>query len=277
MKIFRYILAILLLTVSCTPELADSPEMIVVEGWIEADKAPIVMVSTSAAPSHDFKTLEQLQDHIVKWGKVSVSNSDTTVILFGKIDKNYYPPYIFTTGWISGEAGKEYTLDVEYEGMHASATTTVTAPEPLSGLSATPVEGSDSLFTLVATLANKSSDMKFYKIFTMVEGKNSVFVPSFPGSIDGKTLADNASVTITQGRSIDQRNFSVHFVRGDIVHVRFCTMDEQSWRFWSDFDDLTSLGDSPIFPLYKNPATNITGGLGYWAGYGSTYYTIEIK
>lgn len=252
------------------------PEL-VVEGWIEAGRAPVVMVTTSVSPSREFRTVGQLQDHIVKWGKVSISSPDTTVILFGKTDKDYYPPYIFTTGWIIGKAGETYTLNVEYEGMHASATTTVTAPEPLEGLSAVKVEGSDSLFTLVARLNNRSSEKKYYQIFTKVEGKDSFFVPAFPGAIDGSGIADNAEIIITQGRSIERRNFSSNFVKGDLVHVRFCTMDEQSWRIWADFDAHTSLGDSPIFPLYRNPATNINGGLGYWAGYGSTYYSIEIE
>ena len=167
------------------------PEL-VVEGWIEAGRAPVVMVTTSVSPSREFRTVGQLQDHIVKWGKVSISSPDTTVILFGRTDKDYYPPYIFTTGWIIGKAGETYTLNVEYEGMHASATTTVTAPEPLEGLSAVKVEGSDSLFTLVARLNNRSSDKKYYQIFTKVEGKDSFFVPAFPGAIDGSGIADNA-------------------------------------------------------------------------------------
>jgi hypothetical protein len=67
-----------------------------------------------------------------------------------------------------------------------------------------------------------------------------------------------------------------YFSLNDIVDIRFCTLDQKSWEYWSDFEEIQSLSRNPFFPVTTDIRSNIEGGLGYWAGYGSTYYTIEI-
>jgi len=275
----RKLLILTLVTIcSCTAQKDWEfavPEL-VVEGWIEDGGYPIVMVTGSVTPSTEYRSMEDLQEYIMKWAKVSISDSDTTVVLLGMPDKNYFPPYIFTTAWIKGEAGKTYDLKVEIKNRTATATTTVTPPEPITGLKAYPVEDSDSLYTIAVKLSNQSHHGKYYKIFTKIEGEETTFRPAFPGSIDGNSLIDDAEISIVQGVSIEQRTHNALFKKGSTVHVKFCTMDTQSWLFWTGFDDITVTEGSPFFPVYDNPVTNITGGLGYWSGYGATYYTITL-
>lgn len=255
----------------------DAPGELVAEGWIEAGEAPVVMLTSTLSPSSGYTCLDSLSNHIIKRAKVSLSDGDTTVILFSKQDKHYLPPFIYTTGWITGKAGKKYTLKVEYNGITLSASSTIPAPEPLSGVRAVPVEGSDSLFTLVVTLGNKAGADRFYRIFTMVEGEDSRYIPSFPSAIEGAGLKENAEITITRGKGLDRREFATHFKKGSTVRVKVCTCEEAACRFWMAIDELSTLGNTPFFPMHENPATNIEGGLGYWAGYGSTVSTLKVE
>ena len=71
----------------------DSPE-IVVEGWIEDGGFPVVIVTTSVPVSTDYKDWDTLMDHLVRWAKVSISDGEKEVILTGKMDTDYFPPYI---------------------------------------------------------------------------------------------------------------------------------------------------------------------------------------
>ena len=62
-----------------------------------------------------------------------------------------------------------------------------------------------------------------------------------------------------------------------VVAVRFCTMDNASYQYWEDYDDVSSLSLNPFFPVTKKIRSNIKGGLGYWAGYGTSYYYIDCQ
>lgn len=255
----------------------DMPGELVVEGWIEAGEAPVVMLTSSLIPSAEYTYLDSLSNHIVTRAKVSLSDGDTTVVLFSKRDKRYLPPFIYTTGWMTGKNGRNYTLKVEYNGKTTTAVSTIPAPEPISGVRAVKVEGSDSLFTLVVTLGNKAGAGKFYRIFTMVEGEDSRYISSFPSAIEGSSLKDNAEITITRGKGLDRLEFASQFKKGSTVRVKVCTCEEAACRYWMAIDDISTLGNIPFFPMHDNPASNIEGGLGYWAGYGATVSTLTIE
>lgn len=275
-KALIIIAAVLLCSCNGPGRWEDTPGELVVEGWIEAGEAPVVMLTTTLSPSTEYTCLDSLSSHIVKRAKVSLSDGDTTVIMFSKQDKSYIPPFVYTTGWMTGKAGKRYTLKVEYNGKTANSTCIIPEPEPISGVTAVPVEGSDDLFTLVVALGNKAGADKFYRILTMVEGEDTRYIPSFPSAIEGSALKDNAEITITRGKSIDHLEFSTKFKKGSTVRVKVCTCEEASCRFWMTIDDLSTLGNTPFFPMHENPASNIEGGFGYWAGYGASYYKVVI-
>ena len=254
-----------------------NPSEMVVEGWIEDGEAPVVMLTASLKPNTEYTCLDSLSNHIIKRAKVTLSDGDTTVLMYSKRDKRYLPPYIYTTGWISGKAGKTYSLKIEYNGDTINASTTIPEAEPVAGVRAVPVEGSDSLFTIVVSLNNKAGANKFYRIFTMVEGEDSRYVSSFPSAIEGATLKENAEITITRGKTLDHLEFATQFKKGSTVRVKVSTCEEATCRFWMAIDDLTTLGNTPFFPMYDNPASNIKGGLGYWAGYGASVSTLVVK
>ena len=102
---------------SCHYEPIDYSKM-VVEGWIDAGKHPIVMLHTSYSlnqPTDDTTQLiDVLAEHMILFGKVTIFDGEDSVILTGRVDTNYLPPYIYTTTKIIGEVGKTYSLRASY-------------------------------------------------------------------------------------------------------------------------------------------------------------------
>ena len=69
---------------------------------------------------------------------------------------------------------------------------------------------------------------------------------------------------------------TTYFSAEDRVIVKFCTLDQTSWQYWNDFEEIQSLSRNPFFPVSTSIRSNVKGGLGYWAGYGSRYYVVSI-
>lgn len=254
----------------------DSPE-IVVEGWIEDGGFPVVIVTTSVPVSTDYKDWDTLMDHLVRWAKVSISDGEKEVILTGKMDTDYFPPYIYTTARMRGEAGKKYSLKVEYGGRTETAETTIPSKVPLEYVKV--LERTDG-YGIVAGLKDNTETKDYYKFFTMVEGVDSTYVSSFLGLVDDVVLGEEVTDIAINSTFVSNFNTiersQVSYEEDDVVRVRFVTMDEASFNYWSDYDDVTILSTNPFFPVNKKIRSNISSGMGYWAGYGSTYYRVSI-
>ena len=126
----RYISLLLLCfcLIACEKQEVTQPSF-VVEGWIEAGKAPVVMVHKSFVLDEDSKVSISLQDIIsgqmVFFGRVAIFDGTDSVILTGRVDTSYMPPYIYTTTEMEGVAGRQYTLDAHYQGFDVKAVTTI--------------------------------------------------------------------------------------------------------------------------------------------------------
>ena len=94
---YHILLAALLICCGCSDlRLARSESKLVMEGWIEDGRFPVVLLSTSVPVSTEPQDMESLQDHIVRWGKVTVSDGEREVVLTGGPDDRFIPPYMFS-------------------------------------------------------------------------------------------------------------------------------------------------------------------------------------
>lgn len=84
-----------LFTASCdiSQDSPDVPSGLVVEGWIEDGGFPIVLLTRSMPVNEEYLDPDTLNDYLVKWAKVSVTDGNDTVVLTGKYDKGYFPPF----------------------------------------------------------------------------------------------------------------------------------------------------------------------------------------
>lgn len=256
----------------CTAEKAVD-EHLVVEGWIEEDGYPVVMV-TSSVPSHsDMMDEESLRSHVLTLARVSVTCGTEKVFLTGQRNDNFYPPYIYTTTEIKGEAGKTYILDIKYGETLAHASTTIPTPQALN--LATAVRNGDGTYAVNCSF--NAQQGSHYKFFVKRTDKDVMFLSPYLSLVNGDERQGPVTVSLSRGQSFQYASGNEWFKPGDVVQIRFCTMDGESFEFWSGYEKTGLLSRNPIFPFATGIHSNIDGGYGCWCGYGARYYTVNCE
>lgn len=269
------LLVVCLLFVGCSEyqEISSQPQL-VVEGWIDAGEFPVVkLTKTINFGKKEAIELDNLSKYVERWAKVSISDGERTEVMVGRYDKRYFPPFIYTTYDMRGEVGKVYTLRVETpDGVMAEAKTTIPKPVPIDSFKVVPAEV-DTLYQLYAYTSCKQR-CKFY---TEVLGTDTEFYPSELGLLDAGMIGTDGKVSVRRGRNNTLKETNHYFKLGEIVRVKFSTLDDVSYDFWRSFEDMSALSRVPLIPTSKNLKSNVVGALGYWCGYGSMYYQVPIK
>lgn len=271
------ILLLSLVVVSCrVDDVVSAPSSLVVEGWIEDQGFPIVKVTRSVSLGGDFVNLSELDHYVEHWAKVTVSDGEQEVILTGKYDKRYYPPFIYTTGFLRGKAGKTYRLTVDApDGSHAEATTTIPAPAPIDSFRVEEVTVGDST---MCQLYGYTAFRGPCKLFTRELMKETEFGSAYLGIYDSTALAKDGCMAINRSRDgLSSGHFTPFFREGAQAYVKFVTLTPEGYRFWRGFEDMASLSRNPLFPMTDNLPGNVHGGLGCWLGYGAMYYVVKAS
>ncbi|MBO4469875.1 MAG: DUF4249 family protein [Bacteroidales bacterium] len=255
--------------VCCTVEKID--EHLVIDGWIEDGGYPVVIVTSSVALVEGTLDYDDLSKHVLRWATVSVSDGEETFFLTGMKNDTYFPPYIYTTTKFKGQAGKKYTLKVKYGETEATAETTIPAPQTLTAIgSHETAEGS------TIQVAFTPSEDSYYGFFTKRDQKDSTYLACMYSLVNGSTVKGSYESFLYRGFDIMGSEFTWYYEPGDHVRVRFCTMDEMTYNYWKGLFDEWVFSRNPFFPVHSTAPSNVVGGYGYWAGYGSTYYEIDI-
>jgi len=267
-------LPLLLLAVACTT--TDPPrdvDRLVVEGWIDSDGAPVVMVTSPLPPSEKSVDAEDLADHLYYKAYVSVKDETTgeEVTLTPRRDSRYLPPLIYTTDRMTGVAGHRYSLQVLYGNHVAKAVTRIPEPVPLERVEVTRSVQSDTMYVVTAYFNDPEG---YHRFFAKVEGQDGMYLPSL---LSGQKASNRAgAVSVMRGWSLTNTRWKPLYKLGETVHIKFCTVEEDIWAYWDSFDEVSSVGTVGFFPIISNPPTNMKGAYGYWAGYGATYATVTV-
>lgn len=278
-KCLEICLCAVLLCAGCSGiNLPETDQQVVVEGWAEDGGRPVVIVTTSVPVSEDYMGEEELKEHIVRWAKVSINDGEKETVLSGRIDRNYFPAYIYSKDTYLIQAGKSYSITVEYSGRKVrSSFVKVPQRRPLEYLRVERIAGESDSFRIVGGLKDDPQTRDRYKFFVKREKKDSSYLSSFLGYIDDQSLDDQVEeIAIHNGIGISSYPLNQYFSSEDVVYVKFSVLDDETWKYWSDFEELTSLSSNPFFPVTSSIRSNVEGGLGYWSGFGSTYYKVSI-
>jgi len=278
-KLFAILSVTLLLTTACEKEdmLPNVQQAIVVEGWIENDDYPVVIVTKSLPVSKDFQNINKLEELLVRWAKVTVSDGTKSVVLTGRYDKMYYPPYVYTTSHLKGEIGKTYQLKVEYYDFLVTAVTTIPAPPVIDNYKVVKCADSDTLFQITACFKDNPREKNYYQFFTKVGTDTNHYIGSYLGSIDDNMISGAVEYPVYRGRTIKEYDsYTPYFSISEKVSVKFAQVDHASFRFWDAFTKSQSLNDNMFFSTSTSLPSNIHGGTGYWCGYGAinTHFVI---
>lgn len=305
---FSIVLFLVLLLFGCEEEvmleLPEGKEKLVVQGHIEQDAPPIVVL-TRSVPVFSSSSKNDLGKSFVHGARVIVSTGSQSYELREFAPAQFTPElkrllseqfavpptslepgsgfvfYIYTTDELKGETGKSYGLQISYEDHSLSASTTIPQLNPLSELFAVPHpdSGEDSLVSVYYRYNDPDTLGNSVRYFT--KRNNEPFYAGLLTSVFNDELINGArSLTfplgrgVPQGRDSDERTAG-YFGKGDTVTIRWAAIDLAHFRFWSTLESERNSNGSPI-GTPDITRSNVKGGLGIWGGYAVTYHSIII-
>lgn len=278
-KIFRWFFVITFF-VACSSDnelQKEETSRLVVEGWIEDGGFPVVILTRTFPVSTEYRSIEDLSDYMLKWAKVTVSDGKESVILTGKYDEGYFPPFIYTTSRMTGKAGKQYSLTVEYKDYYATAKTSIPSIPDDCVFSVERCENPDTLFQIKATFKDNPSEKNYYLLLSRVGTGTKQYQASYLGAFDDTVLGEVTETPIYRGHQLMQKEYTPYYMLDDTVSVKLAHIDAQSFYIWDSYIKTLSLSDNMFLSTSENMKTNISGGYGYWCGYASITDYIVIK
>ena len=277
------IIGLVLLSQSCDDGFMSSyRDELIVEGWIDDGGFPVVIVTHSLPVRSKEESIKvsQISQFMEMGAKVTVSDGDSSVILTGKLDQGYFPPYIYTTSRLRGKAGKSYTLTVQTKDRFLTANTTIPLNGPVvDSVVCRKMDGNDTLCFVILYIKNVPDRREYYKIFLQDGPALAQFHSSYLGVIDD-AIADS-SMRIPLMRTVrddfkeDKRRY---FNTDSLLSIKVSTMDSVSYSFWKLFSNntISSYFSFLMSSSTSNLPTNIDGGMGYWCGYNSYISTFTV-
>ncbi|MDA6070956.1 DUF4249 domain-containing protein [Flavobacterium sp. AC] len=276
----KYILFLFtLVAVSCSKDDFSEKSIeskIVVEGWIEEGDYAQVLLSSSI-PVTDAIDSTNVLNHVIRSAKITISDGETSEVLRVKNDKNRVPPFVYFGSTLMGEAGKEYSIKIEYLNRVVQAVTTIPKSVKLKSAEYIKKNAADTTGYIFVKFDDPVNEKNYYQIATKIDKEEPVFVPVFYGNLDDKNFKES-SVTVQVNRGIllfPKTKFTPYFADGDLIHVKLRTQNKDALDFWNSWQNEIVNSKNPIYPSNTSLKSNIKGGIGIWAGYGQSTLTVK--
>jgi len=269
---------------ACT-ELATDKDELVVEGWICQDSHPVVLIHQSYAinnPEHagneGLSFEEIMQQQLIVWGRVVIDDGDEQIVLTGRLDTLYTPPFVYTTAHMKGEVGKTYRITVDYEDYHGTAYSTIQPPISVDSISIK-LEPNTQTSHITAYLSHLPPDSYYLVEYRTQQEHQFTICPL--GTASTEQVKDGIlSINILSQNSEQNAMSSAahHFETDNKTYIiRLIHINHEQYTYFSALVNQLASQGMYFMSAYRNLPTNIDGGIGYWAGFGKEDYAIKIN
>ena len=289
--------------VEFTPEVADDPPQLVVEGFIEAgaDPQPTFVTLTRTVPFFSEIGQETFNNIYVHDAKVTITSGDQTwelvefcwadlppevreqVLELAGIAADSIPfnscVYVDPTFQLTGEYGRQYDLRIEVEDKVLTASTTIPPHVPIDSIFFVdlPVDSLSDWKEVQGFISDPANQQNFYRYFTAVNSNtlrapvNSVIDDAF---FNGQSFDFPLAKAESRDSSVDFELYGLYRLQ-DTVKIKWTNIDEAHYRFWNSYE-YNVVNQGP-FSSYTVIDTNVDGGLGVWGGYSFSEYEFVVK
>ena len=280
-KLLNIILITIIFVFSCCRQEDICNDKMVVEGWIDAGKHPIVMLHISYSlhktPPDSTTLLDVLAEHMILFGKVTIFDGEDSVILTGRVDTNYLPPYIYTTTKIIGEVGKTYSLRASYTTPYttliAKSQTEIPAVATFDSIRVTEY---DKQLNVVGYANNLETGAPYILMARTTNQRQYKICPT--GAF--RATAPNMAITINNPLDFtgEEAMLQTLFPKTDSVKIsiKFAHVGEAEFQMWDGYIAQNMTQGMFFMETHSNILSNISGGNGYWCGMGASEYIIEL-
>lgn len=292
MKKLLNLLLISTVLMACEKEITvdmPTPESkVVVEAAIEEGQYAWAFITKTAAY---FAPVDSaiIMNMIVKNATVIVSDGTQLDTMHLSFDPYTFPYLKYVGSKIIGQAGKAYELIIIVEGNTYHAKTTIPNAVALDSLKFKPDINQDTLGFIWLYLKDPDTLGNYYRAFTKIIGKDSVFLHPYPSVTDDRFFnGQKAEYQLFRGRNpLEDNQYNSqgldsagvarwYFRAGETVVVKIAQIDNEHYRFWYSMEQQFMTDGNP-FATPTSLKTNIQGGaIGVWGGYGVFIDTLKI-
>lgn len=264
----------LLLISSCDgyePE-TEEPKA-VIEGTFDSGGYPVVLFSSSVSPGVD----GSIKDNVINWGKVTISDGNEEVILSGRVDDGYLPPFKYYTRGMTGVPGRKYRITAKYNNLYAESECVMPFPTEIDRIQLTATDN-DTL--LAATLFFTSpADTPAYYYLTMSDTQTRTPArPCMMGTICADKPGIEYSMAVMRPKSkIEDKKYIPHLEKGGIYNICLNRVTKEVYDFWRAYDNMVMFSSSPFLSADQSLPSNITGGYGVWSPQGTSSMTVTAE
>ncbi len=261
-QIYIATLAAILLT-SCNPNLEYDvrgyTQKIIVEGKIENHKPAEVFLTTNVPL---WKKLDStiVLDHVIRHAKVTLSDGESSEVLTSKWDYDKFPPFLYRSTEIYGEAGKTYSLTVEYGGYTLNSETSIPDDFELEQIVHRSADESTTDKKIYVIINNEQKPERSYRLFCK-NPMDQLFTENqylFNSSLD-KTGSIEMQVA-PAGQELLLQN-------GDTLDIKIMAIDSRATAFFKDLSLYAMTTNQFLLSEVKSLPSNISEpGFGVWYG-----------
>lgn len=288
-KYFYYTLLLFaaVLFFSCEKDISvDIPKVekkVVVEASIETgDYAKVLVTNSMDFFAHiDSNAISKT---LITDAIVVLSDGIQTDTLKLAFDASFFPPLVFKGSKILGKEGGMYQLTVMANGKIITASTTIPQKVQLDSAWFQLQPPSDSLGYAWAHLTDPVGLGNNYRWLAMRLNKDQRFLPP-PSSLFNDKFIEGTSFDFAYNRGNEfnslakddlneERGF---FKTGDTIIVKFCSLDDNSYKFLYALETGQFSNGNPFASPVTIPNNMSEGGFGNFTGYAVTYDTIYAK
>lgn len=262
--------------------------LLVVDGSIENNKPPFIVLSTSL---NYFSKINPdiLIASIVKGAKLTLSDGAAIIQLkeySQALGGGYYLVYYSTdttngAAVMTGQTGKEYNLTIEYNNQQYTAHTTIPAvAKTVDSLwwKPAPHNTDTTKVVVMGQLTDPAGYGNYIRYFTKVNSE--AFLPGALSVYDDQ-LTDGTTYEYQMDQGIDrnnppgEKNYGF-FKRGDTVTAKLANIDKATFDFWRTLEFSYQSVGNPFSNPVKVLGNVSNGALGAFCGYGVQYKTLII-
>lgn len=258
---------------SCDDSPALPSRKAVIEGYFRSGEYPSVFFTSSVVPEMS----GNVADAIVNWGKVSISDGDTTVILTGRADDSYMPPYVYFTFDMTGIPGKTYSITAEFKDLRAHASMRMPYPVEIDSITITPA-ANDSLRSASLHFTSPAETPAYFYISLKKNQRGERMLPCMMGTVKTDLPGAHYSIPILRPRvKTDSIPYISQLIVGEEWIVSLNRIECSAFEFWKAYDNMVMFSNSPFITTSESLPTNIDGGLGIWSVEGSSQKEISVR
>lgn len=250
----------------CSCQMAQEPPArpeLVVEGWIDSNGFPTVLLSSSALPTEEPGKLEEI---IARWGKVTIENRGKEVVMIGRSNTGIgFPFYCYYTYEMIGQPGEIYSIRAEYGGRSVVATCRM--PSQIVEIDSLTM-GSKGVGEVYFTAPEICPA---YVVVKANIGGGTRFYPTPLGFAECLTPGASMSLPVYLPLSSVSKLPVGEALVGEELHVKLATVSKEVYDYWVAFGEIATVGSNSFVGTAENLPPTVSGGLGVWSAQGVSH------